>query len=360
MVHSYYILEQFSEKQRAYTKYLLDALGHESSMDTEQYLGALYRKSFQYKSAGNRQIVEEAKQDYYSFENDVWKKKKYTIIDFLHDEYQIKRHNKYKVKSNQFGYTTATDLANYVYCPVGYSISRTFQGITVQGAKIGKEFHELSILRKKGDKKGTYYTSGLCTESNRAFFEDFYSSKQVYAGHYEKDIKYFSNKEENFAGDPDYVFQNAVGLNYIVEEKFISDENRRRKTFYPNHKIQLASYIKYLKNFNAKYGYLVYWIYSNNYGEKSVVGCEVLKITLDRAGNEWLENVKKEVENFRSTKKRGLAVEKLNHTKCGSCVHSLYCGHKNRQHNEVTYPYDTAYHNLYPAEFPDILKKENK
>lgn len=363
MVHNYQILSKFSPKQEAYAHYLLTALGHDAGEDTENYIEVLQKKSFQYRDAGNRKIVEEEKQDYYFLQDDVWMKERYTMIDFLHDEYQIKKHNKYKLKKSIYGYITATDLANYVFCPVGYSIGRTFQGVSIKGAITGKEFHELSILnqKKNDDKVNTSYeSSGLCNDSNRSFFKDLISSQLTYAGHDAKNINYFVNEERKFAGDPDYVFTNASGSNYIVEEKFINEANRKHTCFYRNHKVQLASYIKYLQNFNAQYGYLVYWIYSDNSGERSIVGCEVLKITLDDRASAWLENVMAEVENLRVTKTKIISFEALNPNKCGSCVHSMYCGHKNKKHKEVTYPYDIAYHKQYPADFPKILKKDRK
>lgn len=357
MVQSH-TLSNFSEKQQAYAGYLLEKLGYEEGSDTDHYLEVLSKKAYQYKAAGNTKKVPLDNQCFYYQIGDVWQKKRFTVIDFLHEEVQIKKNKKYKLKDNTQGYITASDLSNYVFCPVGYSIARTLNGVTTTvAAKEGTKLHELSILKKDSGSSGytRQQTGTLKDDSNAVFFDDINSSEILYAGHTDEETNYFINEERKFVGDPDYVFINKESQNYIVEEKFIDYKKRTNDYFYPNHKIQLASYVKYLINFKAQYGYLVYWLYDNDYGNKSIIGCQVHKIEMNYSINNWLESKMDAVVSFRESGVKTIKTSSLKASKCGGCAHSLYCGHKNKRKDNVSFPYDTSDHNLYPAEYPVIL-----
>jgi len=363
MVHSH-ILSDFTERQQEYAGYLLERLGHEKGKATDEYLGVLKDRAYQYKSAGHRMNIPEDKQEYYTLTEDgVWVSNDYSMVSYLHDEVNIKYYKKYNLKSNLKGYITATDLANYVFCPIGFSIGRTIEGIKLLSGETGTRFHNLNILPNwsrhltQGESSNTSKSEDLIEDKNRFFFDDIKKSVLTYSGHQDNSKKYFVNKDKNFVGQPDYVFKNRLGENYIVEEKFIQERTGRSDVFYKNHKIQLLSYIAYLKELNASYGYLVYWRYENDYGDKSIVDCSVLKIELNEVTSAWIDNVLSAVDRFRESGSHSVEVEYLNPRKCGTCVHSMHCGHKNQKYGSVSYPYSKEYHKLKYVEFPKALKK---
>ena len=125
----------YTKKQQIYAKYMLKQIGMSNEDFIEGYLKhleVLYAEMIpeQNKTTG-------------------WVSWKHTVnncIERLKEEIQLKknRHNiKYKKLTDKIA---ATDLANYIYCPVSYSISKTFEietfGNGINLAALGQNFHE--------------------------------------------------------------------------------------------------------------------------------------------------------------------------------------------------------------------------
>src|SRR5690554_1714127 len=111
-----------------------------------------------------------------------------------------------------------------------------------------------------------------------------------FVGHNDfKNQRYFINENEGFIGQPDYIFKNKNGENFVVEEKFQRNTYGNQRRFYNNHKIQLASYINYIQEINLKYGYLVYWVYDDDYNE-NIGRCYVYRINNGGDVSDYLNN----------------------------------------------------------------------
>ena len=258
----------------------------------------------------------------YKLEGKVFVPNTFSCLDYLMFEYNSKKKKNFKKAIKGTSLVSATDLANYTYCPVSYSIGKTFETDIVKSAVIGSNFHsENKLLNwtdqnfvKKGSHQQKKNTFSVENENNKDFFTDIKSSQVIYTGHSDNAQKYFINKKGNFVGQPDYVFQNINGENFIVEEKFKSKKEESIDSFFHSHKVQLASYLYGLDEFEASYGYLVYWYYNFDYStqENQVTQCKVLKISRSKETQLFLQNAFVGLSSFIKEKKQDFTPEKLN------------------------------------------------
>jgi CRISPR/Cas system-associated exonuclease Cas4 (RecB family) len=366
---------ELTEKQEAFVKYLLKRLGFSKGEALEKYLEKLevvahiYRI---YRAIMQDEIENDDPPPYYWFDGEKFLPEKYDIVDFLLDEYKLKKEKKYEINRNISTNISATDLANYTFCPIGYSIGRSFDIKRLSLSETGAQLHaQCRLLRRLGfskgkpaefEEEGFEYLDYYITEENKAFFNEIENSQLIFSGHSENEhsIKYFLNSNISFIGQPDYVFRNKDGKVFIIEEKFKRERYRGFDTFFRNHKVQLASYIYFLDELNAAYGYLVYWMYDYIENHLHYERCLVQRVDKSENAEKFLNEAYNGVKDFMQKKYYNFNTEILDPKKCASCVYCMYCGHKNGRRNQVSLPYQRGYHNLYPAEFPEILRHESE
>ncbi|MDP8267910.1 MAG: hypothetical protein P9L97_04200 [Candidatus Tenebribacter davisii] len=368
-----------TDKQEIFRDYLLKRLGFHENSFTYEYVEHLEKIAYIHKGIAaieEKDLNENKDMDYYEYdhESEQYLPEHFSIIDFLVWEYKLKKRNIFKIIKNKSNYISATDLANYTYCPVGYSIGKTFLTPKSLLGNIGTKKHEehrliqfikkrqiktdFDIEKKISDEK--YKKIGqLITNDNKSFFKDIDNSELIFSGHsdVDNDIKYFINKERAFTGQPDYIFRNKEDKNFIVEEKFKNLKEANQIYFFRNHKVQLASYIYFINKFKIDYGYLVYWLYDYKH-DFEIKQCKILKINRTQKTKDFLFNAYSLVLKFNEKRFLNINLDKLNPKKCANCVYVLLCCHKNKRINQVSLPYQRSYFNLYFAEFPEELKKD--
>jgi CRISPR/Cas system-associated exonuclease Cas4 (RecB family) len=312
-----------------------------------------------------------------------------TPIDILNYEKNLKINRDFKFKDQNWKYVSATDLASLVFCPVSYSIIKTFETDDNILSERGTELHEKScikVLIKKElssdlqfNESFSDFIKEIKNESNKFFFDDVFSSEMVYSGHNDelKKQNYFINKQYGFVGQPDFILKNSSNENYVIEEKYkfvknIYDNKFLDTPFWDNHKVQLASYISLLDEYKLKYGYLVYWFYHQieipevnllsgwNYysNREKVIGCKVLKIENTGKVKEYILSKLDIIRKFQEAKHVKFNPNSTNPKKCVSCMQFSLCGHKTRNYDTLTLPYNEKYLRLFSAELPEGLKKE--
>lgn len=188
---------------------------------------------------------------------------------------------------------SATDVSNFLFCPASYSISKSFEveRYTNGGKKfLGIELHESLRLIDKAipeylREKELYDTKVLKDER----INKIKNCELIFSGH-QIETKFFINNENNFIGQPDYIFKDPKGNYFVVEEKFkhLSSQyqdienyvvpknssfdyseltgkynlmKKVKSTFFTNHVIQVESYMQFIKEYPLKYGVLIYWFY---------------------------------------------------------------------------------------------------
>lgn len=375
-----------TDKQIIFRDYLLKRLGFEESDFKNDYVEFLDQIAFIHKGiasiAENDWDEENPKPFYYyDYENERYLPVKFSIVDFLVWEYKLKKERSFKAIEKKTDYISATDLANYTYCPVGYSIGKSFETPKNHLGEIGTKKHEEHRLIKsiqiksnrmhdltideadeqKNDNLEENKFSKFINSDTESFFNDIDNSDLIFSGHTENSKEhnnYFLNEEKGFIGQPDYIFKNDKGQHFVVEEKFKRQKESNQNNFFRNHKVQLASYIYFLNQYKIDYGYLVYWLYDYYGNQFDVEYCKVLRINRTQAAESFLTVAYNSVIKFNQQKHLDIDLNELSAKKCASCVYVLLCGHKNQRKNQVSLPYQWSYFNLFRAEYPEELKKD--
>jgi len=128
-------------------------LGFKNDTNTEEYVAYLTQIAFIHKGIAKidkSDWDEENPKPYYSYDYDYegYLPDYFTIVDFLFAEYKLKRNKNIKKLNHIFQYVSATDLSNYTYCPIGYSISKTYETPKNKLTEIGTKKHEEHRLFK--------------------------------------------------------------------------------------------------------------------------------------------------------------------------------------------------------------------
>lgn len=281
-----------------------------------------------------------------SLENQVEGANYKTIVDFL-------------IKPKDYSYVTASDIANYIFCPVRYCISKTFTAEETNEAKKGTYLHaenrlvSYMTLDKEFIITTQFVNNNLRDKSNEKFFDEISSAKILYVGHDENSKKYFMSKKGKFVGQPDYVFKNSEGENFMVEEKFKPFGNKR-SVLQSSHKAQIASYVMGLNEFNANHGYVVYWHYAyereykREYERKYFVikRCDVFRVDKSAELQQEIRAVYKSIVSLNDGIIHDFNPNSLNATKCVRCAVRTFCGHKTGRLKTLSSPYDKEYYDL--------------
>lgn len=378
-VDNYINIFNLTDKKSIYFKYLIKKIGFSDSEFSKNYLIELNKNIFKFKFIDSIPLETpniESDDDYfvignkyYTIKNDIFVPIKFDIIDYLTKEYSIKKDKslKYRKKSNP-KIISATDLANFIYCPVSFSINKTFITSKIEATHNGVFLHEqariLNYYKNIGEEKFDYDSSNVIDDSfidnlNKLFVEDVRKSTLIFSGHNLQDkSKYFISNKGTYAGQPDYIFKNQKNDFFVVEEKYQLNNNNDNSSdhFYNNHIMQLISYLHAIPNYDLKYGYLVYWKYNNDYGNLKVSSLKVKKIEKTESSKMYLIKEFNNLKSFINSGELAFETNSLNHKKCANCVLNLYCGHKTAKFDKITYPYSESYLKTYYVQFPDDLK----
>lgn len=226
---------------------------------------------------------------------------RFNIIDLLMLECDIKRRRKYKALKPSKTTISATDISQFTYCPVAWSIAKTYELPKLASTRVGASMHEqyklLNFVRtRKPDGLDStakhdllrHATQLVCNPAAKELLRDLADSVAVFVGTTSDsdERKWFIGKDNRYIGQPDYIFFNVKTKSYfVVEEKFhmirqpprwdlsadwcaehgydpeAIEQERQRTVFYDNHLNQLRSYVYAIRDYGSLYGYLVYWRY---------------------------------------------------------------------------------------------------
>jgi hypothetical protein len=370
-----------STKQQAFLDYLLERLGYTDKSFTDAYIEKLRQTAgiFRLFRGEMKEIVEEkdpplpeaAEETPYTEATKAevrevyYIPKTYSIIDYVVDEYNLKRKKQVSQKNaTNDSYISATDLANFDFCPASYAISKTWEVepnlLSIKGTQGHSQNRVLSLKETVSSDYDPNETK--LDPQVKTFLKDIKNSVVVYSGHNEKEkTKFFKNSKSNYIGQPDYIFDNG-GCKFIVEEKFRFKGKNRNYSFSDSHKTQLYSYIFGLDEFEISYGYLIYWDYAeydyfyDSPGDLKFL--QVLKLYKNESARKKLNSLYERINELKKNKTLNFDHTKLNPNKCASCVTGRLCGHKTGRYSSLEFPYEEKYLKIYPASFPEVLKKE--
>ncbi|MBS7565333.1 hypothetical protein KHS38_13045 [Mucilaginibacter sp. Bleaf8] len=359
-----------SNKQELYLSYLLKTIGFQSNDDIREYIKLL--------------INHYVRRDYHLSGKPFWNYS--DCISIVKQEVDIKRFKSINEKKLTNA-LTASDLSAFGFCPVSYVLNRSFEiehPTNQNELELGTEFHGRLITAKRKYVRDTDNEDLSSVETyNKRILTVISSSTLIYAGHKEK--KPFYNLQENFWGDPDYIFMDKTGTRFVVEEKFsykhdparLSEDEKsydryhqndrdheadkkrmdwkyKKVHFYENHILQIYSYIRNHPD-GVRYGYLIYWYYDFDESGPYIHKYDVKDILPTDSYEQKYQEVKSGIEALSETKACRIEALAINHKKCVRCSVNKYCGHKSKRYNDLTFPYHRGFLRLYLADFPAEL-----
>lgn len=326
-------------------------------------------------------------------------KEHYSLITYLNLEIDIKRNNRYSNIFKPIEYYSATDIANYTYCPVNYSISKSIKYKTLEIATIGTKKHEESLIEqviskdKKvyplGESEVEYVKAEIENDENYKSLTELLKDFEIIFNGHSKENKdtFFINKK--YRGQPDYILQHKntkevivleekyqhipkeyidYSGNYYDIEKSITaeanyetigteiNERRNRDYFYKNHINQVSSYLFGIKEYEIKYALLVYWKYEIRGEEQVVTKCLWKKIEKEEKIKAQLKKVTSDMKDFIKNGKIPFDKKSINLLKCSSCVNNFLCGHKTGYFEVVTIPYKDSFLITNNGGYPEELR----
>lgn len=363
---------EFTPKQKVYIEYMLKRIGFNET-DITEYL-EIFSTHF---DRDNFKLTYQ--------EN--WYVNTGNCIEEIKSEFDLKKSLSIKYKNYQ-KFISATDISNFVFCPANYSINNSFEIELPRGielTEVGKKLHEELRAIKK---------SWVTQKDNEILEKNqdlslIKKSNVLFIGH-NSENKIFKN--DNWIGQPDYILESNNGDCFVVEEKFRykSDpgkkngnyynkhlyswdfDEREEETyrniesqwkksnvlFYKNNIFQIVSYIHNIKEYDLKFGILIYWYYDYDSDNKPYVHkVSTKKILLNTALIEEYSQIKMSIEKLINNEEVDFKSTEISFNKCTNCVVTKYCGNKTKQYSSIKLPYDNKHQTLKYEPFPEILKK---
>lgn len=401
----------FTDRQLLYLNYLLDQLNFEKldvfddNNFTAKYIGSLIKTYNSFKIIGScepivvlynnkeKTIPKDAFPDFkYLFNGLIYEIDSFSIFNYLKLEINIKQKKKYHIRNDiNLSFISATDISNFTFCPVNYSISKTLYYRSLESTINGAKKHEESLINKIVNKNNiqfipqeTYGRINKDIELDENYIQlkkilcDF---EVIYSGHLQDSVnKVFRSAKGKFIGQPDFILKNKkTNETVVLEEKyqfipkeFFSfgsdeyynrleeeiDEKRNKKHFYQNHINQVSSYLYGISDFKIDYGILVYWKYEIHDNYQIISKCFFTKIDKNEDNRTKLNKIYKDILDLNTIKVLKFDTNKRSPSKCASCVNNYLCAHKTGKFDKLTIPYDLDYLKISKdVPFPEDLKK---
>ncbi|WP_081212057.1 PD-(D/E)XK nuclease family protein [Salegentibacter sediminis] len=396
-----------SEGQEVYLKYLMQKLNFGKNIFeddfTKEFLEHLSKSSSKFKNIANcekKEILYKGEKKYipkdgltsigYKDKGDFFEALNLTLFQFLQLEYRIKNKKLFSDLAYTSKKVSATDISNYTFCPVSFSISKSIFYKTLESTEEGAKLHEKSILNEIVNRSKKSFTTSDQMEPDINYEESYQELKTtlegfeiLYSDHMsEYKEKIFESKNGRYNGKPDYILINKKeGRIIVVEEKYYhipkefysyNDDpfyndlekkielKRNKKQFHENHIYQLLSYIYGIKDYSIDFGLLVYWKYEyDDLGKPNVTKCHFKKVIRNEKSREKLNNIYSEIQKFKKEGIRNFNTEIRNPKKCANCVNSFLCGHKTGKFKKLTFPYSKSFLRTNYVEYPEMFKKSD-
>lgn len=312
----------------------------------------------------------------------------FSIFDYLKLEIKIKKNELYDIIETDSIYISASDIANFTYCPVSFAISRSIKYKTLASAKIGLELHETSFINSMIFNKSK---KELVNSIEEIFYDESFKTLSdilkncdiLYSGHSPNDkVKYFKSSRGNFIGQPDFILRDrTTNKIFVIEEKyhyipkeFINYGNtdyygdvhkknrneREKQIVYDNHINQLLSYVYGIADYEIDYGILIYWKYEIEENKRNITKCSFKIFYKNEEHQIKLNKIYLKIKSFLRNKNLEFDINIRNPKKCASCVNNILCGHKTGNFNDISLPYNSKYLKINKGSFLESFEKDEK
>ena len=264
------------------------------------------------------------------------------LIDILLEERKLRQTPK-RIRATR-KHLSATDIADFVFCPASFAVKNTFEIPVTEEMDTGTILHEKrhllgfldNVRAKRVREHDPQKNADKDAWVNRGAYGDLLSSDLVFSGHTE-DVRPFFSKNGKLAGLPDYIFKRSNGTEFIVEEKH-SWQDVINKPWRTN-VVQVLCYLYGIDGREFDKGYLMYFSWYWDYGNLRTKNARLFTVFKSQ------ENRSLVAKKFLSTlklKEQGKVpfnTEYLYAAKCAGCSCRALCNHKTGRRSELQFPY---------------------
>lgn len=253
------------------------------------------------------------------------------------NEIKTKSTNLIERKNKRKTTYSATDLANFTFCPASYFLSQTFclDFSNQDNVIVGINEHEKQRLKStlKLNDYETFQWNGYSELFQRLNndFSRLKHSKCINEGHGSDEPQILYSKNKVLCGIPDYIFEDDKGK-FAVEEKYTTKKIENFRKIYDSHKIQALTYLYGLDIFDEVY--VIYWfLKSDSYGNHTLHDYRLYKLIKNNANRLFL------LETYNSVDKTQNKGEEyafsVNYRKCVKCSCFSYCDYRKEKDTSI-------------------------
>lgn len=295
----------------------------------------------------------------------VERKNNYRLAKFIETVYQeidIRTDKLFLIRRNFKETTKVSDLSHFVFCPVRYSINKTYnlnenkykdQGSESSQPMCLEDMHALFRRCQSIEETFKYTDINLDNDFKNKF--KYILNSKIVINNSNKAYKIFTNTKNSIIGAPDYVLSTNKGTNYVIIEKFSKYDYYNQKS-YKSDLIKIKAYLEKfesLGNLNLRFGLLITWFWDNKKKieekenevlniarEKYIIDYKIDKVERNELNKQEIDKVLQEIKMFDET---GIINNKfskrINPKKCLKCSAFKYCNHKTGQFDSIKIPY---------------------
>jgi CRISPR/Cas system-associated exonuclease Cas4 (RecB family)/cold shock CspA family protein len=226
---------------------------------------------------------------------------------------------------------TATDLANFAFCPASYFLNQKYD-LNIEEQEnvfIGINEHNKQRLLRLADRRET--KEQKINSTFKSFYVDFariLKAKAIAQGHGTiKPVIYYSKKGK-IAGIPDYVFKDEISY-FAVEEKFTFKKFEELTELYYSHKIQALTYLYGLDEFSFSEVFVVYWfVKKDQNGNHKIYNYRIFPVMRSDANKTTIVDTFNAVDSLDTSQTYNLPKSFINYNKCIRCNYFKICEYK--------------------------------
>ncbi|HNR19681.1 MAG TPA: PD-(D/E)XK nuclease family protein [Bacteroidia bacterium] len=246
------------------------------------------------------------------------------------------------------------ELAQYVFCPVSYSIKKTFilentedempiDDVEPRESYLLKRIKSLktpieNVLKNPqiNDKVKMYYKKII--ENQFHDFKPFIESKLIFDGYAFPKEYILYNSEYNIKGRPHLVFEDSSGVRTAVIEK-VSYKKTIPDIVWLNNRIQALSYVYLFGKLNCSKASIFYWGWENEGVWDTDRKYRVYHLDKTDFHRELFRNYLNDFLKFIKESKMTFNSSTINPEKCYKCSCRTLCDHKSGLSRGLTLPY---------------------
>lgn len=279
-------------------------------------------------------------------------------LKYFKEEIRLRKNNSVELNYNVNKVTLISDLGDFEFCPVSYSISETFNipnNETWQKDEwLGEKkhlIHRYSDFKKNKSFNEAFKDSTIqINQTLQNDFSKFFNSELLLNNYDGSNTTYYSNPTNTIRGVPDYVFKDQSGKSFVVIEKFTKKTSEEITTAFSNDLVKIYGYINELTTLKLSYGFLIYWYWDledihDDQGRVKkkirVKAYKIFEIKNTTQEKEHLRNTINKVQSFKQSKQFSVDGNRISHpNKCLNCSVVTHCCHKTGKFNLVRLPYN--------------------